>query len=107
MEHIVQFAIGIDDEAIKKRIQESGYDDIIKSLTKDMKEQLSQGPYANKKWGSSEITIDWKTVVDYNVEKFLEENREVIIEKAAEKLAESYRKTKKFKEHMEKALEEE
>lgn len=106
MEHIVQFAIGIDDEAIKKRIQESGYDDVIKALTNDMKEQLARGSYANKSW-SGDVTIDWKCIVDYNMAKFLAENRDIIIEKAAEKLSESYRKTKKFKEHMDKVLEEE
>lgn len=106
MEHIVQFAIGIDDDAIKKRIQESGYDDVIKSLTKDMKEQLSRGPYADKSW-SGDVTIDWKCVVDYNMAKFLEENRDIIIEKAAKNLSESYKRTKKFKEHMAEIIEEE
>lgn len=106
MEHIVQFAIGIDDEAIQKRIQERGYDDVIQALMEDMKKKLSDGPYVDKRWGR-EDTINWKHIVDYNIEKFLEENRDIIIEKAAKNLSESYKRTKKFKEHMEKALEEE
>ena len=32
MEHIVQFAIGIDDEAIRQRIKETGYEQVIRNL---------------------------------------------------------------------------
>lgn len=35
MEHIVQFAIGIDDKAIKERIEEYAYRDVLDKLTKE------------------------------------------------------------------------
>ena len=63
MEHIVQFAIGIDDNAIKKRIEENAYDDI------------------------------------------LEKNRDDIIDAAAEKLCESFKRTKAYKEKMTEVME--
>lgn len=34
MEHIVQFAIGIDDKAIQNRIEEHAYSDVLDKLTK-------------------------------------------------------------------------
>lgn len=33
MEHIVQFAIGIDDKAIQNRIEEHAYADVLAKLT--------------------------------------------------------------------------
>lgn len=35
MEHIVQFAIGIDDKAIQERIEEHAYADVLAKLTKN------------------------------------------------------------------------
>ena len=35
MEHIVQFAIGIDDETIQNRIEEHAYSDVLNKLTKN------------------------------------------------------------------------
>ena len=35
MEHIVQFAIGIDDKAIQNRIEEHAYTDVLAKLTKE------------------------------------------------------------------------
>ena len=32
MEHIVQFAIGVDDEVIQKRVIEGAYNDAVKQL---------------------------------------------------------------------------
>lgn len=105
MEHIVQFAIGIDDEAIKKMVRERGYDDVVNSLKEDAKNYLANTYYGERKWGG-EVKIRWDNVVEKMTNEFIEENKDVIIEKAAEKLAESYKRTKKYKEAMEKALEE-
>ena len=35
MEHIVQFAIGIDDKAIQNRIEEHAYRDVLDKLAKN------------------------------------------------------------------------
>nr|WP_243466780.1 hypothetical protein [Bifidobacterium breve] len=39
MEHIVQFAIGIDDKAIQNRIEEHAYSDVLDKLTKKRRGQ--------------------------------------------------------------------
>ena len=35
MEHIVQFAIGIDDKAIQNRIEEYAYKDVLDKIVKE------------------------------------------------------------------------
>ena len=91
MEHIVQFAIGIDD-------------DVIKSLMLEAKKGLTNTPYAREQWGG--VEIKWDRVLEDNIKAFMAKNQDLIIEKAAEKLCESYKRTKKFKEAAAKVLEE-
>ena len=93
MEHIVQFAIGIDDNAIKKRIEDNAYDDILEELVKEAKNYLPR----SKSFGNS---INWRFIVDNRLDRFLEENRDDIIDAAAEKLCESFKRTKVYKEKM-------
>ena len=39
MEHIVQFAIGIDDEAIQKHVIKGAHNDVVKQLMKKAKKR--------------------------------------------------------------------
>lgn len=100
MEHIVQFAIGIDDEAIRQRIIESAYNDVVKQLMEEAKREtkLSHPSYYKRE--------TWSNLIDHALKKYLEENKETIIDLAATKLVESYKRSKAFKEAMSKALEE-
>lgn len=94
MEHIVQFAIGIDDEAIRKRVNESAYNDIIGKLVKEAKKDLGlEGSYFSPR-------VTWKTIVEDALQNYFDENKELIIDLAASKLAESYKRTKAYKEKM-------
>ena len=55
MEHIVQFAIGIDDEAIRERVIKCAYDDVVKKLLEEAKRETklsSTNYYNNKSWRS-------------------------------------------------------
>lgn len=97
MEHIVQFAIGIDDEAIKKRCEESAYDSIIKQLTQECKEYLIKNGYGDGDWYASK-KVDWVGIAMRRVDSFIENNRDAIIEAAANKLADSIKRTKAYKE---------
>lgn len=97
MEHIVQFAIGIDDNAIKKRIEDNAYNDIVEELIKEAKNSL---PRAR----SFERGVNWRFIVDDRLDRFLEENRDDIIDAAAEKLCESFKRTKVYKEKMTKVM---
>ena len=98
MEHIVQFAIGIDDNAIKKRIEDNAYDDIVERLIKEAKNDLPQVR-------SFERGVNWRFLVDDRLDYFLEKNRDDIIDAAAEKLCESFKRTKAYKEKMTEVME--
>lgn len=96
MEHIVQFAIGIDDEAIQKRIENNAYNDILQILIKDAKMDLP------KLFG----TVNWRLMIDESIKAFIQENKEVIIEAAAKELCDSFRRTKAFREKMSDTIDE-
>ena len=94
MEHIVQFAIGFDNEGIRKRLQENAYNDILDKLTNETKKALSLNCseyYQRQRWAP---------IVEEALHNYFDENKEVIIDLAASKLAEHYKRTKAFKEKM-------
>lgn len=95
MEHIVQFAIGIDDAAIQKRVEDNAYNDILKILVDDARRDLP------KTYG----TVNWRFLVEETLENFIERNREEIINCAAKELCESFKRTKAFKEKMSDTME--
>lgn len=96
MEHIVQFAIGIDDAAIQQRVEDNAYNDILKILLDDAKRDLP------KTYG----TVNWRFLIEETLENFIERNREEIINCAAKELCESFKRTKAFKEKMSDTMEE-
>ena len=94
MEHIVQFAIGFDDESIRKRLEENAYNDILDKLVNEAKKGLSLN-------GSDIYQRQrWSTIVDSALHNYFDENKETILDLAASKLAESYKRTKAYKEKM-------
>lgn len=94
MEYIMQFAIGIDDEAIRKRIQENAYDDILRKLVDEARKCMPFGTlYYNER-------DRWRFVIENALRNYFDENKETIIDLAASKLAESYKRTKAYKEKM-------
>ena len=100
MEHIVQFAIGIDDEAIRQRVIESAYNDVVNQLVDEAKREtrISNRNYYNKQ--------TWSDIIDHALRNYFDENKDLIVELAAEKLANSYKRTKAFKEKMSAVMEE-
>lgn len=99
MEHIVQFAIGIDDEAIRQRVINCGYDDVVKQLMIEAKREMR----VDSRYYSRD---SWKDIVNDALHDYFDENKDLIINLAAEKLADSYKRTKAFKETMTKKTEE-
>lgn len=83
MEHIVQFAIGIDDKAIQNRIEEYAYTDVLDKLA---------NAYSRENM--------WKTLMADALQSFLEERKDEIIDKAAHMLADRFQRTKKYREAM-------
>lgn len=65
MEHIVQFAIGIDDETIRKRIEGSAYNDICDRFYKEaFAEKLVQSYSRTKAYKETMAEIDKKVISD-------------------------------------------
>ena len=96
MEHIVQFAVGIDDERIVNLVTEHAEKEIIKDLKQDVANRIFQ-PYYYK--GNADPKKDRLSCFSENlVKEFLEENKEYIIDKAATILADRLFRSKKGKE---------
>ena len=90
MEHIVQFAISIDDRAIEDRIKKTAERQIVEAIQKKVEDELFEMSY-----GHRVSCADW---VKRKVDAFLEENRNEIIERASVQLAERLLRTKAGKE---------
>lgn len=99
MEHIVQFAIGIDDKAIQNRIEEHAYRDVLDKLAKEAMDTV----FAHTNAYSRENM--WKTMMVDALQRFLEERKDEIIDKAANMLADRFQRTKKYREAMGTAIE--
>ena len=87
MEHIVQFAIGIDDEAIRKRIEASAENQIIDSIKSDVTDQI----FRKSNWKNETQLHSW--VKDIVVEAILE-HKDDIIKSAAMELCDYMKRTK-------------
>lgn len=100
MEHIVQFGISIDDNRIQEAIEKNAYQSVIDNLVKEAKKQLPrQGYYGNG-------DVDWNSMAKQVIMELVEGKEEEIIELAADKLADSFKRTKLYKEKMSEKLEE-
>lgn len=94
MEHIVQFAIGIDDKAIQNRIEEHAYTDVLDKIVKEAMDSV----FAHTNAYSRENM--WKSLMEDALQSFLEERKDEIIDKAANMLADRFQRTKKYREAM-------
>ena len=97
MEHIVQFAIGIDDQAIEERIRKTAEKQIIEAIQKKVEDELFEMRYGHRVG-----CADW---VKCKVDDFLDNNREEILSRAAAQIAEKLLRSKAGKELLRKAEE--
>ena len=109
MEHIVQFGIGIDDEAIRKIIMEKAEKSILDDLKKQIRTDIDNQIFViDRGWsGKDRKKVDLQDWVKDLVVKTLENNKEQIIEMASEKLADKMSRTKAVKEAMTEKIREE
>ena len=96
MEHIVQFAISIDDRTIAKRIEENAEKQIIKEIKEMIADHIFENRYGQH-IGLSARTANM-------VEEWLDQHKKEIIDKAAEHLAEKLARTKAAKEKLTEVL---
>lgn len=95
MEHIVQFAVGIDDNAIAQRVEESAEKQIIKDIKQDVMNKIFQSYYRNSDATRKDPLSDFSKGL---VESFLNEHKDEILDKAAMHLADKLSRTKAAKE---------
>lgn len=94
MEHIVQFAINIDDKTIQNRIEEHAYTDLLNKLTKNAVDSVFSHSSAYTR------NTMWEGLMGEALQSFLEERKDEIIDKAAHMLADRFQRTKKYREAM-------
>lgn len=94
MEHIVQFAINIDDKTIQNRIEEHAYSDVLNKLIKNAVDSVFSHSSAYSR------DIMWESLMGEALQSFLEERKNEIIDKAANMLADRFQRTKKYREAM-------
>lgn len=84
MEHIVQFAIGIDDEAIRNRVTENAEKQIIQRIEQSVRNKLFESHYYRRDADENSPLSEYsKRLVD----EFLEKHKEELLEKTAGYLA--------------------
>jgi hypothetical protein len=99
MEHIVQFAIGIDDEAITKRIQENAE----KIITQKIQQDVERCSFETDYYGNA--TNRLKYAAETMFKDWLESHKDEIINRAVEVLVSNMMKTKAVKTAINNVLE--
>lgn len=108
-EHVLNFAIELEDDAIREMV----YKNAVKSINKDIKIDILSAIFERQHYygSSSAVKYDHKTdsvVLDNDaslkefviglIKETFEEHSDEIIKMAAEILADSFKRTKKWKE---------
>lgn len=106
MEHIVQFAIGIDDDTIRKRIEDSAVDAIVKKFYEEVRDSLMHIDFNRVYYDDTPLDArnGIKHCVEKNIEKIVCAYKDVIIAEAADALADKLLKTKAAKELLTKEI---
>ena len=86
MEHILQFAINIDDETIKKQIEQSAEKKIVDKLREDIKASIFT------RWGN--VSNKMEQIMADVMNSYKDE----IINRASEQVADSIKRSKKYRE---------
>lgn len=98
MEHIVQFAIGVDDAAIVQKVSENAERLITNDLKNEVRKQVFTYPGYYGYRDDRDKPDGVQRWAEKKFEEFLEENKETIIELASEKLADKLSRSKVVKE---------
>ncbi len=95
MEHIVQFGVSLDDEAIKREIVKQASEVVIHEIKDEIKTAIYGRHFERG------IPLDY---MGEKVTEFLEKHKDEIINEAAETLADKLSRTKAAKEAAAKAI---
>ena len=105
-EHILNFAIEFDDERITEMVAKKAVDSILTDIELNVMNHIFQnssyGQRAVKLVGKNSVKVDDKAQLKSWVADIIKEDlqkyQDKIIELAAEKLADSYKRTKQWKD---------
>lgn len=100
--HIVNVAFDFDDDKVRKTLEESAEKKVIDNLLTDIKKAICSK--SDNYWGYNAKVSDenfesgLKAIVYDEIERVLLDNKDTIIELAADKLADKLSRTKAAKE---------
>ena len=94
MEHIVQFAINIDDNKIRDAVVETTERQIINDIRRDVEEIIYESQYNYRNGGKTVDKDNPRDWVKEAVGKVIEENKDQIVTMAVENLARNMTRTK-------------
>lgn len=96
MEHIIQMAISVEDEKIVERVEKTAENQIIQTLTDRVENIISEkrGWYVNGERDYAPL----KNMVQEQVEKILNENKDLVLSEASKILADKLSRSKAGKE---------
>lgn len=114
-EHILNFAISIDDDAIIKNVQQKADKQIINDIKEDLIRKIFSSRYAycsshdvveKDKNGNLHVSrdADLSDAAERIIKEAIGEYKEDIIERAAKILAEQFKRTKAWKEKANEAI---
>lgn len=98
MEHIIQFGVTIDDDAIKKNIEEKARNQITEELKAEIRKELFVGTGWNR-------NRDLSYKVQELIKDTVRECQDQIIKDATAQLVETMKRSKKYKEALAKIVE--
>lgn len=105
-DHIVSFSVGIDDDGIRKNVEDLA----TKQIINEIKQGIINNVFSVRRYGAQATTMDYSGNLKLASEAELaemskqiildtiSEYKEEIISRAAEMLADSYKRTKVWKE---------
>ena len=105
MEHLITIAFDFDDKAVSDKIETTVAKEVTNKIVHDVEGRL----FSKAGWGAGKIDPQRDSLSHFTesiVREFLDECRDAIIDKAAAILADSYKRTKAWKETMAATMEE-
>ena len=109
MQHVLNIAFDFDDEKVTKIAEAAIENDIDSIIEKIISDHLAPERTYHR-CGEDVRTRDWNRLsgkIDERIDALLEKYKEEIIDVASNKLVESYKRTKAWKERAQEKLDEE
>ena len=102
MEHVIQFAVGIDDDRIVNLVEANASKQIIGELKQQVANRIFSANYYDKNADPSRDQLSEASV--QIVSDFLKANKDTIVERASEILADKMFKSKTIREKIKDSL---